>query len=159
MIDPTSLPPLSLIMAYWTAGAFLMSAKRLSEYRDISASGGVEKLHLYRSSFRSYTSDNLTVSCFLYAMLSAFFIAIFLIKYRLEYIIALPFIAFLFASYLWLSLRKDSIAQRPERMFQSRRLLVSLGMAVIVIIVVSFVDLPFLKDLFEPDFTPVGMAK
>jgi hypothetical protein len=32
-------------------------------------------------------------------------------------------------------------------------------MAVIVIIVVSFVDLPFLKDLFEPDFTPVGMAK
>jgi 4-hydroxybenzoate polyprenyltransferase len=159
MIDPTSLPPLSLIMAYWTAGAFLMSAKRLSEYRDISASGGVEKLHLYRSSFRSYTSDNLTVSCFLYAMLSAFFIAIFLIKYRLEYIIALPFIAFLFASYLWLSLRKDSIAQRPERMFQSRRLLVSLGMAVIVIIVVSFVDLPFLRDLFEPDFTPVGMAK
>jgi 4-hydroxybenzoate polyprenyltransferase len=159
MIDPTYLPPLSLIMAYWMAGAFLMSAKRLSEYRDLSDAGEMERLHLYRSSFKSYTSASLTVSCFLYAMLSAFFIAIFLIKYRIEYIIALPFIAFLFASYLWLSLRKNSIAQRPERMFRSRRLVASLAIAVAVIIVMSFVDLPFLKTVFESDFASVGAIK
>jgi 4-hydroxybenzoate polyprenyltransferase len=30
MIDPTTLPPGSLILMYWTGGAFLMAAKRLS---------------------------------------------------------------------------------------------------------------------------------
>ena len=159
MIETASLPPLSLLLGYWTAGAFLMSAKRLSEYRDISTSQGIDQLQLYRSSFRFYTAENLTVSCFLYAMMSAFFIAIFLIRYRLEYIIALPFIAVLFASYLWLSLRKGSIAQRPERMFRSRRLVFSLALAVIVMTIVSFVDLPFLQKLFEPGFTPVEMEK
>jgi 4-hydroxybenzoate polyprenyltransferase len=157
MIETSSLPPLSLLLGYWTAGAFLMTAKRLSEYRDISASQGAAQLQLYRSSFRFYTAENLTVSCFLYAMMSAFFIAIFLIRYRLEYILALPFIAFLFASYLWLSLRKGSIAQRPERMFRSRRLVTSLVLAVVVMIIVSFVDLPFLHQLFEPGFTPVDL--
>ena len=31
MIDPTTLPPASLILAYWLGGAFLMACKRLSE--------------------------------------------------------------------------------------------------------------------------------
>jgi 4-hydroxybenzoate polyprenyltransferase len=159
MIETTSLPPLSLLLGYWTAGAFLMTAKRLSEYRDISASQGVNQLQLYRSSFRFYTAENLTVSCFLYAMMSAFFIAIFLIRYRLEYILALPFIAFLFASYLWLSLRKGSIAQRPERMFRSRRLITALALAVIVMTIASFIDFPLLHQLFEPGFTPVDVEK
>ncbi|MEP6828364.1 MAG: UbiA family prenyltransferase [Aestuariivirga sp.] len=159
MIETSSLPPLSLLLGYWTAGAFLMTAKRLSEYRDISANQGEKQLQLYRSSFRFYTAENLTVSCFLYAMMSAFFIAIFLVRYRLEYILALPFIAFLFASYLWLSLREGSIAQRPERMFRSRRLVASLAAAVVVTIFVSFVDLPIVHRLFEPGFTPVYLQK
>src|SRR3546814_15646823 len=41
MVDPTTLPPSSLLLAYWTGGAFLMGAKRLSEYRDISTEAGM----------------------------------------------------------------------------------------------------------------------
>ena len=37
MIDPTTLPPGSLILMYWSGGAFLMAAKRLSEFREIGA--------------------------------------------------------------------------------------------------------------------------
>src|SRR5258707_157107 len=37
MIDPTTLPPSSVILLYWAGGAFLMAAKRLSEFRDIEA--------------------------------------------------------------------------------------------------------------------------
>jgi hypothetical protein len=44
-------------------------------------------------------------------------------------------------------------------MFRSRRLVVSLGVAVIVMIIVSFVDLPFLNVLFEPNFTSVEKMK
>lgn len=157
MIDHAALPPSSLLLGYWAAGAFLMGAKRLSEYRDITNGGNKDLLQRYRRSFRSYTAENLTVSCFLYAMMSAFFIAVFLTKYRLEYILALPFIAILFASYLWLSLLKNSIAQRPERMFRSRRLLASLILAVMALFILSFVDLPWLYDLSAPNFKPVDM--
>ena len=159
MIDPTTLPPSSLLLGYWTAGAFLMAAKRLSEYRDISSRSGVDMLQRYRRSFRYYTAESLTVSCFLYAMMSAFFIAVFLTRYRLEYIVALPFIAILFASYLWLSMLKESIAQRPERMFRSKRLVAALSLAIIAILVTSFVDLPFLNQVLEPGFIPVNKLK
>ncbi|QRM56977.1 hypothetical protein F3Y30_17260 [Sinorhizobium sp. BG8] len=159
MVDPTTLPPSSLLLAYWTGGAFLMAAKRLSEYRDITGAGGADLLHRYRRSFRYYTAESLTVSCFLYAMMSAFFIAVFLTRYRFEYILALPFIAILFSSYLWLSLLKNSIAQRPERMFRSKRLIASLVMVVVSLLFLSFVDLPLLYVIFEPSFVPADMMK
>ncbi|MCF8709010.1 UbiA family prenyltransferase [Rhizorhapis sp. SPR117] len=155
MIDPTTLPPSSLLLAYWMGGAFLMGAKRLSEYRDISTDAGVGLLQRYRRSFKFYTAENLTVSCFLYAILSAFFIAIFLIKYRLEYIVALPSIAILFALYLWLSLLKNSIAQRPERLFRSRRLSIALGAVILMLLLATFVDMPLLDYLSKPSFISV----
>jgi 4-hydroxybenzoate polyprenyltransferase len=156
MIDPTTLPPASLLLAYWFGGAFLMAAKRLAEYKEISAKAGVESLRLYRRSFGIYTTDTLTTSAFLYAVLSAFFLAIFLIKYRLEYITAFPFIAILFASYFWLALRSSSVAQAPERLFRSRRLMISVLMLVVALLVASFVDMPFLHEILAADFVPAS---
>jgi 4-hydroxybenzoate polyprenyltransferase len=159
MVDPASLPPGSLLLAYWTGGAFLMGAKRLSEYRDITAAVGLETLTKYRKSFEGYTAESLTVSCLLYAMLSSFFVGVFLIKYRVEYIFAFPFIAGLFSCYLWLSMRPGSIAQRPERMFRSKRLVTTLGVTVGVLLLLSFVDLPGLAELTERSFTPIDMQR
>lgn len=159
MMDPTSIPPASLLLAYWTGGAFLMGSKRLSEYRDITASVGAETLQRYRKSFAGYTAESLIVSCLVYAMLSSFFLGVFLIKYRIEYVLAFPFIAMLFGCYIWLSMLPHSIAQRPERSFRSRRLMVSLAVAVGALAVFSFVDLPGLKQLSNRDFTPADMIK
>ncbi|MDG5747609.1 UbiA family prenyltransferase [Qipengyuania sp. XHP0207] len=159
MVDPASLPPLSLLLAYWFGGAFLMGAKRLSEYRDIVAETGRETLVRYRKSFAGYTAESLTVSCFLYAIISSFFLGVFLIRYRLEYILAFPLIAGLFGCYLWLSMIKNSIAQRPERMFRSRRLMASLTAASVALLVLSFVDIPELADLMERSFVPVDMQR
>lgn len=156
MVDPTALPPVSLVVAYWAGGAFLMAAKRLCEYRDVVAGQGVEMLHRYRKSFQRYSSENLTVSSFMYAMLSAFFIAVFLIKYRIEYIVAFPFIAGLFAVYMWLALREGSVAQRPERLFRSRRLLLSTGLAVAAVLIATVVDMPWLSDLSKPYLITLG---
>src|SRR3546814_18320140 len=91
MVDRTTLPPSSLLLAYWTGGAFLMGAKRLSEYRDIKTEAGMQMLNRYRRSFSAYTAASLKDCCLLHAILSAFFIAILLIKYRLDYLVALPF--------------------------------------------------------------------
>ncbi len=157
MLDPTSMPPASLLLAYWTGGAFLMGSKRLSEYRDITASVGIETLKRYRKSFGGYTAESLIVSCLTYAMLSSFFLGVFLIKYRIEYVLAFPFITGLFGCYLWLSMLPDSIAQRPERMFRSRRLMTMLGVNICVLLLVTFWDVPSLASLTDRSFTPVDM--
>ena len=75
--DPTSLPPGSLILAYWLGGAFLMGAKRLSEYHEIVATHDIELLTRYRASFRNYTEISLVVSCLFYGLFSIAFMSIF----------------------------------------------------------------------------------
>src|SRR5271166_440404 len=90
MVDPSTLPPSSILIGYWLGGAFLMGAKRLSEYREIVAGHGRDLLVRYRSSFRGYDEMKLTSSCLVYALTSVMALAIFFVKYRKEYIFVLP---------------------------------------------------------------------
>jgi len=153
MIDHFTIAPVSLLLAYWMGGAFLMGAKRLSEYREITAEpGGVALLHRYRRSFQHYTEERLTISCFAYALFSTFLMGVFLIKYRIEYVLAFPFIIILFAHYLSLSMRSGSVAQKPEKLFREKRLMVISAATVVVLVVLSFVDLSMLHGLSEPHF-------
>lgn len=140
MIDGSTLPPGSVILSYWLGGAFLMAAKRLSEHREIVASHGRDLLVRYRASFAGYGDISLTVSCFVYAMLSAFFLAVFLLKYRIEYILLMPVIVALFGHYLALSMKPASSAQKPEKLFRERGLI-----ALVVLLAAGFVALTFLK--------------
>lgn len=73
IVDPMTLPPASIILAYWLGGAFLMAAKRYSEYLEIVNAHGKNLLVQYRASFAGYTETSLNASCFFYAMLSSFF--------------------------------------------------------------------------------------
>jgi 4-hydroxybenzoate polyprenyltransferase len=145
MIDPNTLPPGSIILSYWTGGAFLMAAKRLSEYREIVSTHGKELLVRYRRSFAGYGEISLTVSCFLYSLLSSASLAVFLIKYRIEYVFLLPAIGALFATYLALSMMPGSTAQKPERLFQEQKLIVAVITVTVLFVVLSVYDLPFLE--------------
>lgn len=152
MIDPTTLPPSSIIVAYWLGGAFLMAAKRLSEYREIVATHGFELLSKYRASFKGYSEVSLTTSCFFYALLSNALIAIFAIKYRIEYILIVPVTTVLFSAYLSISMRPGSSAQRPEKLFQERGLMYLAALLVGVFAITTYVDLPFLESLTTQHF-------
>jgi 4-hydroxybenzoate polyprenyltransferase len=156
MVGDGTVPPVSVLAAYWMAGAFLMAAKRLGEYRDIAATSGVAVLEQYRRSFHFYTEESLMISCFVYSMMSAFLMGIFLVKYRVEYILVFPFISGLFAVYLWLASRPGSIVQHPERLFHSRRLDVMLAVTVTVFVFATFIDIPFLDFLATPFFLSVS---
>jgi len=157
MIDHATIAPVSLLLAYWMGGAFLMGAKRLSEYREITSEpGGVALLHRYRRSFQHYTEERLTISCFVYALFSTFLMGVFLIKYRIEYVLAFPFIIILFAHYLGLSMRSGSVAQKPEKLFREKRLMVISAATVVVLLVLSFVNLPMLYNFSVPYFMPFG---
>jgi len=147
MIDPTTLPPSSIILTYWAGGAFLMAAKRLSEFREITASHGRELLERYRASFAGYSEISLTVSCFVYALVTSFFLAIFLIKYRVEYLLTVPVLIALFGHYLALSMGPASTAQRPEKLFKERTLIALVGLLAVTFLFATYVNIPAL-DLF-----------
>jgi 4-hydroxybenzoate polyprenyltransferase len=152
MIDSTTLPPSSIILSYFLGGAFLMAAKRLSEYREIVALHGKELLAQYRASFAGYTEASLTVSCFLYALLSSFFLAIFLLKYRIEYVLLMPLIAILFCQYLALSMRSGSSAQKPEKLFREHGLMIMVSILALSFVITTIVDIPSIESLTKQQY-------
>jgi 4-hydroxybenzoate polyprenyltransferase len=144
MVDPTTLPPSSIILMYWMGGAFLMAAKRLSEFRQIEASHGRALLERYRASFAGYSEVSLTTSCLVYALLSIFFLAVFLIKYRIEYLLAVPLVIALFAKYLSLSMEPES-AQAPEKLYRETGLILLVGLLAAIFVFTTFINIPVLE--------------
>jgi 4-hydroxybenzoate polyprenyltransferase len=147
MVDHATLPPSSVILAYWFGGAFLMATKRLSEYREIVAEHGAELLARYRRSFAGYTERSLTASSLVYAILGSMSLAIFFVKYRIEYILVLPAIALLFGQYLAMSMQPGSTAQKPERLFAEKGLMYVVALVVALFGIFTFVNIPALEPL------------
>jgi len=145
IVDPTSFPPSSIVLLFWSGGAFLMAAKRLSEFRDIVRSHGEGLLSQYRASFAAYSEISLTVSCFVYALCSTFFLGIFAIKYRIEYLLTIPTVIALFAYYLALSMKPGSSAQKPENLYRENGLIFLVVLLTVVFVLATIVDLPAIE--------------
>ena len=137
-----SLPPLSIIVAYWMGGAFLMATKRFAEYRLI---GNPDTAGLYRRSFKFYTENSLLISMFFYAITCAFFLGIFLIKNRIEMLISFPFFALLFAWYLQIGLLKNSPVQGKEKLWTRKWFMLYLLVFSVLVCVLMYVDIPWLR--------------
>jgi decaprenyl-phosphate phosphoribosyltransferase len=152
-ITAVTVPPLSLMLSYWMLGAFLMATKRFSEYRTI---GDPQQAGAYRSSFRFYDENRLLVSMLFYAAASALFLGVFIIRYHLEIVLALPLIAGCFAYYLHVALKPDSAAQSPERLYKEKGLMIYLVVCLVVFFGLMFVQIPALYDLFNVAECPVS---
>jgi len=135
-------PPVSVVFGYWMGGAFLMATKRYAEYRYIDDK---ETASLYRKSFKFYTEESLLLSSFFYAMVSLFFMGIFIIKHRIEYLILIPFMAFLFCWYLRLALKEDSVAQKPEKLYKEWKMFLYIAFIIALGTVLTFVNIPPLQ--------------
>ncbi len=156
LVDGASLPPASLFLAFWFGGAFLMNAKRLAEYRDIVASDGVAILGKYRRSFAFYSEERLSVANLAYALICAFFMAIFLIKYRIEYVLVFPCIVYLFAIYYRLALTPDSVARKPEKLFRSPSVLAGVLATTAMFAFTTLVDISWLEPLTKQLFITIA---
>lgn len=141
-------PPSSILIGYWFAGAFLMATKRFAEYRMI---GDPETAGLYRKSFKHYTEVSLLISTFFYALTSTFFVGVFMIKYRMEYLIAMPFVFGLYCFYLAIAFKPDSAAQKPEKLYREKKLLLYVALLIVILCVLTFVNIPALQ-YWEPAF-------
>jgi len=140
------MPPISIIIGYWTGGAFLMATKRYAEYKMIDDKSTAS---LYRKSFEKYTENSLLISAIFYALVSVFFCGIFMLKYRIELIFAIPFVCGLFCYYLHLSNKPDSTAQKPEKLLKEKGLMIFVFVLIVVIVALMFIDMPFLQGLLD----------
>ncbi|MCR5304374.1 MAG: UbiA prenyltransferase family protein [Lachnospiraceae bacterium] len=144
IVTDSSIPPSSILIGYWMAGAFLMATKRFAEYRMIN---DPETAGLYRRSFRYYTEKNLLASALFYALISTFCLGVFMIKYRIEYLLAMPVMFLLFAYYLSMGLDKDSAVQKPEKLYKEKTLMLIVLVLIAILVVCSFVEIDFLHIL------------
>lgn len=140
-VSPHAILPISLIIAYWMAGAFLMTVKRFAELRFI---GDREIATLYRRSFRYYDENKLLICILFYALNFAFFFAIFMIKHRIEFLVSFPFFALLFCWYLWIGMKENSAAQHPEKLYRERKFLIFISCLVALLVFLLFYNIPLL---------------
>lgn len=144
MVTSLILPPVSLLIAYWMLGSYFMALKRFSEYRQI----GPERAGLYRKSFRHYTEKTLLNSVVFYAACAMLFFGAFVMRYRLEMVLAFPVIALLMAEYFNLSFEPESAVQNPEKLFKERRLMIWLALCVALLALLLFLNVPFVGRMF-----------
>jgi 4-hydroxybenzoate polyprenyltransferase len=152
-VTAVEIPPVSLLAAYWMIGAFFMGAKRLAEYRFI---GDCARAAAYRSSFRHYTENKLLVSLFFYVTSFALFLGVFIIRYHLELILIFPLIAGFICYYMAMTLRPDSAAQKPEKLYRETGLVTYLVICMITFFGLMFVHIPAMYDFFNVQPSPVN---
>lgn len=143
IVTSTLIPPSSLIISFWAAGAFLMAVKRYAEYREI---GDPVLAGKYRKSFRIYNEEKLMVYSFFYAINFAFFFGLFLYKYRIEYILLYPAFAGIFTWYIRIAMLPQSAAQNPHKLFKEKLLMSMICCTILGLFILTFVDIPGLRS-------------
>ena len=144
--------PISVVMGYWMGGAFLMAAKRFAEYRMI---GDPMQAKLYRKSFGRYSEISLLISAVFYGFLAVFFCGVFLIKYKIELLLSIPFVCGLFCYYLRICYKPDSAAQKPEKLFKEKWLMLYVFLLIILFIVLYYIRIPGLDVFLKTDLMGV----
>jgi 4-hydroxybenzoate polyprenyltransferase len=144
------VPPVSLLLAYWMIGCYFMALKRFSELAELHKSGDRALAGAYRASFKRYTPESLLVSVVFYASTAMLFLGAFIIRYRIELILAFPFVAFTMAIYLKLSFKPESAVQNPEKLYREPLLMASFASTVLVMSLLLFIRMPRLEIFFMP---------
>jgi len=147
VVNDAYFPTLSLIMAFWMIGAFFMTVKRFAEYRRIRNASLAKK---YRKSFSYYNEYRLLLTIVYYASAFSLFFGIFLIRYRIELILSVPFLAGFIPLYMRLGFWKDSPAQYPELLYKQKGLVLYTTICMILIFLLLFIDIPMLAQIFRP---------
>jgi 4-hydroxybenzoate polyprenyltransferase len=149
------VPPVSLLICYWMIGCYFMALKRFSELNEIRSRTVAGS---YRASFRHYRPESLMVSALFYASSAMLFLGAFIIRYRMELILAFPLVALTMAIYCRLSFQTGSAVQHPEKLYREPLLMTSLTATVMLLTVLLFVRIPQLERMFMPTLPQAGAA-
>lgn len=129
-------PPLSLLLAWWAFGNYLMVAKRYSELRFLKDKAGD-----YRHSHKAYTQASLGFGLLASAAAFAASYAYFALRFQLEsFLIVLPFILLFFGLlYRKMNSGRD-LMEEPEHLLKSAPVALSTLLLVILFLAAFFLD-------------------
>jgi 4-hydroxybenzoate polyprenyltransferase len=153
IVGTSYVAPASLLLSYWMIGCYFMAMKRFAEYRDIADPA---RAAAYRKSFAFYTEQRLLVSVMFYGSAAMLFLGAFVMRYRLEIILAFPLVALVMAVYLLLAFKPDSPVQRPEGLYREPLLMAAVVGCAIVMVALFFIDVPALRGVFSPTAPTIG---
>jgi 4-hydroxybenzoate polyprenyltransferase len=142
-----SIAPASLLLSYWMVGCFFMATKRYAEYREINDPA---RAAAYRKSLAHYTLERLMVSIMFYASAAMLFLGAFIMRYKLELILAFPLVAMVMAIYLALAFKKNSSAQNPEGLYKEPWLMAAVISCTVIMGVLMLVNIPAMQTIFAP---------
>ena len=140
-------PPLSVALAYWMFGAFLMAVKRFAEYRVIA---DAQRAANYRRSFGYYNEERLLESIVFYAGFFAMMSGVFISRYCMALLLATPLVVYAMAYYMHLGFKPNSAVQFPEKLYRQRKLMAIVTFTFLACALLLFVKIPGLERLLEP---------
>lgn len=116
--EVTSIPPISIILAWWFFGALLMTGKRYSEYRFIDDDALSGK---YRKSFQVYNEQRLIMAMITYACLFCFCTGIAMAVYPPlnNLVLIFPMIMVAVISYFRQAMKESSARLEPEQLLKN----------------------------------------
>jgi hypothetical protein len=82
------------------------------------------------------------------------FFGAFIMRYRLEWVLAFPVIGLLMVEYFNLSFQPESAVQNPEKLIGEKRLMILLCICVALLVVLLFVDVPLVARMFPRSALP-----
>ncbi len=145
---PTSLPPLSVVLAWWMFGGMLMTGKRYSEYRFIN---DPELSGSYRRSFRFCSEKSLLIAMVTYANLFCFCSGAAVAVYKPNLIFAFPIVVVAVIAYFNVAISVRGAKLEPEELLKDPMVIGSTAVALVLILFLATtpLDLPSYVGFFR----------
>jgi 4-hydroxybenzoate polyprenyltransferase len=137
-----SVPPLSIVMAWWMFGALLMTGKRFAEYRFINSP---EQSGAYRRSFKTYTEKSLLIAMITYANLFCFCAGTAVAVYRPNLVFAFPAVVAAIIAYFNTAITSQGARLEPEQLLKSPLLLLCIVLTLALTIFLIYTPLDFVS--------------
>lgn len=127
LVETSSYPPLSIMLAWWCFGGLLMTGKRYSEFRFIDDK---ELSGKYRKSFQVYTDRSLIIAMITYANLFCFCAGWAICAYPPlnNLVFVFPLIILAVAMYFRHAMSEIGARLEPEQLLQNKWIVISTGL-------------------------------
>ncbi len=131
--DLNLFPPVSILVAWWAFGHFLMVAKRLSELRWLK-----NRAADYRQSLAKYSPASLLLGMTLSTLVFFASYIYFSLEYSLNrYLLYIPLLVVYFLLFFWKTLKEKAVMEEPEGLFR-RPLFALYTIGLVILFLLSF---------------------
>jgi decaprenyl-phosphate phosphoribosyltransferase len=141
-VQSTHVVPASLILSAYGFGIFLMTLKRLAELKILKdlAVG-------YRISFKNWNETKLLTVSLLGVLVGSIFLGIFMVLWRIELVVTVPFLILLIIRYFSLSISASEIAISPEKLYKTPSLVILALLFSLLVLLMTTIEIPYLREL------------